>query len=62
MNKPQVTLTGQDSNTMNLLAICAVALRRAGLKTQVNELTKKVFASKSPDEALQCMMEYCEVS
>lgn len=61
-SKPKVKLTGMNSNTMNLLAICNKALKKAGQTKEAEELSEKVFASKSPDEAIQNMMKYCDVS
>lgn len=59
--KPVAKLLGQNGNVFNLLAICTIALKEAGLKEQAKELQDKVYASGSYDEALQLMMQYCEV-
>lgn len=60
--KPKVQLTGQNGNVFNLLGICTLALKKAGQKEKATELKNKVFKCKSYDEALQIMMEYCDVS
>ena len=60
--KPEVTLSGQDGNVFNLIGICSKALRRAGQTAEATEMSEKVFASGSYEEALQIMGEYCEIS
>jgi len=60
--KPKVKLSGKDSNIFNLLGICTLALKNAGLRDEAKELTNKVFASGSFDEALALMTEYCDVN
>jgi len=59
--KPKAKVTAQDSNVCSTLAICSKVLRNAGQKDKVNEMTERVFASKSYPEALQIMGEYCEL-
>lgn len=61
MEKPMVQLSGQDGNVFILIGICSKALKKAGMPEKVTEMRKKVRASKSYDEALQIMMEYCDV-
>ncbi len=60
--KPKVQLSGQDGNVFNLIGICTKALKRAGQIKEAEELSEKIFASGSYNEALQIMQEYCEVS
>lgn len=60
-DKPTVQLSGQDGNVFNLIAICSKALKRAGLEDQAKEMTNKAMNSGSYDEALQIMMQYCNV-
>ncbi|MEK6882538.1 MAG: hypothetical protein AABY22_23155 [Nanoarchaeota archaeon] len=60
--KPKVKLTGQDGNVFNLISICQLALKKAGNENEVKEMQDKIFASKSYDEAIQIMGEYCELS
>lgn len=62
MEKPKVKLIGEDTNTLNLLSICTRALKKAGQRDRAKELTGKVFAAKSYEEALSFMTEYCDVS
>ena len=61
IEKPEAQVIGQDGNVFNTLSICVKALKRAGQTEQANELTKRVFASESYDEAIQIMHEYCEL-
>lgn len=59
--KPTVKLTGTDGNVFALLGKCTSALKRAGQPDQAKELQTKVFSAESYDQALQLMMEYCDV-
>jgi hypothetical protein len=59
--KPRVKLTGQDGNVFNLLGLCSVALKRDGKHEEATQLRNKVMTSHSYDEALQAMMEFCDV-
>lgn len=58
-DKPHVQITGQNGNTLNLVAICTRALKKNGLHKEAEELSSKVFDCKSQDEAIQLMGEYC---
>lgn len=59
--KPKAKVIGENGNVFNLLAICTLALKRNGQRDKVKEITEKVFASQSYDEALTIMGEYCEL-
>jgi len=59
--KPKVQFLGQDGNVFNLLGKCTKALKRAGMPQQAKELGEKVCKAQSYDEALQLMMQYCDV-
>ena len=59
-DKPKVKLVGQNGNVFNLLGICTVALKRAGLYEEAQELKKRVLSSGSYDEALALMLEYVD--
>ena len=59
--KPKVNLIGQDGNIFNLIGIASRELKRAGQKDEAKEMTEKVFASKSYEEALNIIGEYCEI-
>jgi hypothetical protein len=61
MEKPVVTFTGHDGNVFALLGLCTRALKKNDQKDLAKELTEKVFASESYDEALHIMMDYVEV-
>ncbi|MCL2440491.1 MAG: hypothetical protein FWD14_01995 [Treponema sp.] len=60
--KPIVKLVGQNGNVYNLMAICSKALRDFGQPELAKEMYDKITTTaKSYDEALQIMMDYCEV-
>ena len=59
--KPKCKLTGADSNIFNLIGIARKALREAGQREKGEEMTNRVYETKSYDEALQTIMEYVEV-
>jgi hypothetical protein len=61
LKKPRVKLVGQDGNVFNLIGICARALRKAGQADKATEMTRKCFGAGSYDNALQIMMDYCDV-
>ena len=61
IEKPKAQVLGQDGNVFNLVGICSKALKRAGQSEQANQMTQKVFASGSYDEALEIMGEYCDL-
>ncbi len=58
-NKPVVRITGQNGNTLNLASICAIALKRNGMRKEADELSSRVFDCKSQDEAIKMFAEYC---
>ena len=60
-NKPECDLVGEDGNVFNLISIASRTLKRAGLKDQAEEMSKKCFQASSYDEALQIIMSYVEV-
>lgn len=60
-NKPKVKLSGKDGNVFNLVGLCSRALKAAGLTEEAKEMTTKVFASGSYNEAICIMGEYCEI-
>jgi len=59
--KPKVKLTGQDGNVFNLVAICSKALKSNGQKDQIDQMKNRIVSSKSYDEALSIMADYCEI-
>jgi hypothetical protein len=59
--KPKVKLVGENGNVFNLMGICSRALKNAGQSEKAKEMCKKITSSKSYNEALSIMMEYCEV-
>lgn len=61
LKKPRVKLSGKDGNVFNLIGLCSSALKSAGQHDQAKEMSGKCFSAGSYDEALQIMMEYCDV-
>lgn len=59
--KPIAKVIGKDGNVLSVLAVCSKALKNAGQIDKSKELTEKVFASKSYNEALSIMSEYCDL-
>lgn len=59
--KPTVVLTGENGNVFNLLAICVRGLEQAGLREESKELTEKIWACESYNEALNLMGEYVTI-
>jgi hypothetical protein len=62
MTKPKCKLIGTDGNVFVLIGKASTALNQAGFKEQAKEMTDKVFACGSYNEALQIIMHYVEVS
>ena len=61
MKKPRAKLIGADSNIFNLLGIANGVLRKAGQKDQMIEMTNRVWAAQSYDEALVVIGEYVDI-
>lgn len=59
--KPEAKVVGQDGNVFVTLGICSKTLKSVGQYKESEEMTNRVFASGSYDEALSIMMEYCEL-
>jgi hypothetical protein len=59
--KPIAYVIGEDGNVFNTLGICSKALKSVGLHDKAKEMSSKVFTAGSYDEALQIMMEYCDL-
>lgn len=59
--KPLIKLVGEDGNIFNLLGIETKALRRAGQVDNAKLLSDKIFSCGSYDEALNLIMQFCEV-
>jgi len=68
--KPKIQLSGKDGNVFNLMALCKVALEKVGMKDEAQKMQERITSLKPGDnnhlsgydQALQIMMEYCEVS
>ena len=60
--KPDCPLIGENGNIFNLVGIAAKTLRRSGLSEEASEMTNKVFASGSYEEALGIIGEYVNIT
>ena len=61
-NKPDCELIGKNGNIFNLAGIAGRTLRRHGQPEQAKEMTDRVFASGSYDEALCIIGEYVNIT
>lgn len=59
--KPIAKVIGRDGNVFNLIGICSSSLKKVGMNQEAKEMSTKIFASKSYDEALCIMSEYCNL-
>ena len=60
-NKIVAKVIGENANVFVTLGICSQALKRANLRDEAKEMRDKVFKAGSYDEALDIMMEYCDL-
>ncbi len=60
--KPDCKLIGEDGNIFNMTGIAARTLRRNGLAEQAREMSSRVFACGSYDEALGILGEYVHIT
>jgi len=49
-----------DGNIFSVAAACSNAMRRAGLKDKVNEMSERILNSDSYDAALRVCMDYVD--
>ena len=59
-DKPKMRLLGQDGNIFGILGRASSLLRQAGQREQVAEMSDRVYASGSYNEALNIISEYVE--
>lgn len=59
--KPNCKLMGEDGNIFFILGRVSRTLKKHGEVDQAQEVSERVMASGSYDEALQIIMEYVEV-
>jgi hypothetical protein len=59
--KPKVQLIGENGNIFAILGRCSKVLKREGQEKEAKEMSGKVFASKSYEEALSIITDYVEV-
>ena len=60
--KPDCPLIGQDGNIFNLMGIAARTLRQHDLAGQAKEMSDRIYASGSYDEALSIIGEYVNIT
>lgn len=60
--KPDCPLIGQDGNIFNLIGIASRTLRQCGQTRQTKEMSERVFASGSYEEALAIIGEYVNIT
>ena len=60
--KTKCPLIGQDGNIFNLMGIASRTLRENGLGDQAKEMSSRIMASGSYDEALCIIGEYVEIT
>lgn len=58
----KVQLSGQDGNIFSIVGRCSREMKKAGFSDAATEMSSKVMASGSYDEALQIIMRYCDVN
>ena len=61
-NRPDCPLIGQDGNVFNLIGIASRTLKENGMSEEANEMSSRVFASESYDEALSIIGEYVNIT
>lgn len=59
--KPECRLVGENGNIFNLIGIASATLKRHGMREAAAEMSERVFASGSYDEALRIIAEYVDV-
>ena len=60
--KPDCKLIGKDGNIYNLMGLAARTLRKNGLTEQATEMTERITACGSYDEALGIIGEYVNIT
>lgn len=59
--KPKCKLIGTNGNVFALAAKVREALRKAGLREDMEEFSSRLFKCESYDEALALMCEYVDI-
>lgn len=60
--KPDCPLIGQDGNIFNLLGIASRTLRQYGMAEQAKEMSNRIYACGSYNEALCIIGEYVNIT
>lgn len=58
--KPKCPIIGANGNIFNLLGIAIHTLKKAGLKVEAEEMSKRVYESKNYYEALSILGDYID--
>lgn len=61
-NRPDCPLIGQDGNVFNLIGMASRTLKNNGMASEASEMSSRVFASGSYDEALSIIGEYVNIT
>ena len=59
--KPECKLIGEDGNVFAIIGRVRTALRRAGMRDEAQEFSKKAMSQGSYDDVLILCDEYCDV-
>lgn len=60
--KPDCPLIGQNGNIFNLIGIASRTLRQHGMSEQAKDMTNRIYACGSYDEALCIIGEYVNIT
>jgi len=61
MSKPKCKLVGTDGNVFCIIFKVSTTLKKAGLKNEAEEFSKKAMSSKSYDDVLCLCHDYVNV-
>lgn len=61
MKKPSCSLIAQDGNIFDMVGIATRVLHGYGMGTRVQEMTDRIFASGSYEEAVEVISEYVNI-
>lgn len=61
VERPKAKVIGENGNVFNVLAIASRALKSAGDPQSAREMSSRVLASSSYDQALKIISEYVEM-
>ena len=61
VEKPYVQLSGQDGNVFAIIGRVRESLKKAGLREEAKEFTKKAMSQHSYEDVIDLCSEYCDV-